>query len=324
MVLQYHHIDSATPRSTSISPERFQQHLDYLHAQNFRVLSLPEFIEHLQTKRPFADKTALITFDDGYISILNHAAPRLKAKGYPFTVFINIEPIQFNLSQFMDWSQLKALQRYGATIANHAYQHNKLIEQAFSGSDPEWQNDVEKQVTEAQQAIKQQLGEDLKVLAYPYGEFSPKLKSIIKGLGYIAFAQHSGAVDHEVDPQAIPRFAFGGDYGDPSDFASKVMALPLSLNFELIGANRQTLDSHILSQDENQPQLKLTLPEQLIELELTCFFSGQGQLDKKREGNSWIFTLKSPVSKGRSRFNCTAPSSRPSRYYWQSFPIIRP
>ena len=127
VVLQYHHVDTMTPASTSTSPERFGMHLDHLADNDFDVVPLAELVDTLRAGEPLPDRTVAISFDDGYVSIYETAWPMLKAKGWPFTVFINSEPHDQGKPLFMSWDQLRELHAGGATIANHTVSHPYLL-----------------------------------------------------------------------------------------------------------------------------------------------------------------------------------------------------
>lgn len=49
VVLQYHHVSADTPASTSVSPEQFERHLEYLAENGFNVRPLERAIMALQT-----------------------------------------------------------------------------------------------------------------------------------------------------------------------------------------------------------------------------------------------------------------------------------
>jgi hypothetical protein len=108
VVLQYHHVSEDTPASTSTSPQRFAMHLDYLQQAGFDIVPLQDLADALRADRPLPEKTAAITFDDGCISIYDTAWPLLKAKGWPFTVFVNTEPHDQDRPLFMSWQQLRS------------------------------------------------------------------------------------------------------------------------------------------------------------------------------------------------------------------------
>ena len=83
VIAQYHHVDDNTPASTSISPELFVQHMQYLQENNFNVLPLESVIETLRNKEALPEKTLVITFDDGYKSIYDTAFPILRQLNFP-------------------------------------------------------------------------------------------------------------------------------------------------------------------------------------------------------------------------------------------------
>ena len=325
VILQYHHISNDTPKSTSISPKLFQQHMEYLEQNNFKIISLDTFLNHLEKKIQFEDKTVLITFDDGYDSIFDNALPILKESNFPFTVFINAKPIEQNLSQWMTWQQLKTLQKNKGTIANHSYAHQHLIRRLENESDFAWRKRIENDLLKNQKLLEQKLNITNKVLAYPYGEYDQlHLKPLLARHGFYGFAQHSGAVSLATDLQAIPRFAFGGNYGQMDDFKIKVNALPMhTKSVELLGTKGELLSDHVLRSEEYKPQLRVTLESESILGRLQCFYSGQGKLEKEIKQKQAIFRLSKKIKPGRSRFNCTAPSKQKGRFYWFSQPIIR-
>src|SRR5690625_4169900 len=80
VVLQYHHVSDTTPPSTSVTPELFEQHLDYLAAEGFHVASLPEIVAKLKKDEALPDKTVVLTFDDAYSSVYDIAFPLMKAR----------------------------------------------------------------------------------------------------------------------------------------------------------------------------------------------------------------------------------------------------
>jgi peptidoglycan/xylan/chitin deacetylase (PgdA/CDA1 family) len=69
------------------STAMFERHLD-LVGRHFRFVTLDDIGEHLATGRPFTERVAAVTFDDGYRDNYEHAFPILKRKGIPAAVFV--------------------------------------------------------------------------------------------------------------------------------------------------------------------------------------------------------------------------------------------
>ncbi|TQV82789.1 polysaccharide deacetylase family protein [Aliikangiella coralliicola] len=354
VVLQYHHISESTPRVTSTSPELFKRHMNYLKTHGFRVLAMAELIKLLNQKKTLPDKSVVITFDDGYLSIYENALPLLKQYDFPFTVFVNTKAVSENSKQFMSWRHLKELTRNKGTIANHSVSHAYLIRKGSGESESEWEKRVSQEISVAQAEIVSRLGKSVKAFAYPYGEFNLALKNILDSMGYIAFGQQSGAVSVDVDHQAIPRFPFGGSYGELKDFAVKVNSLPLPIaSVTLLDEKDNRLIDHVLPSKVKRPKLVIKLKKSHLKknshnaelnnerpqdtkrrnadlkdqdmqnINLQCFSNGLAQGWLTQTNGELIYQSKVDLKYGRNRYNCTAKNRKNNRFFWFSQPWVR-
>src|SRR5690606_33663650 len=192
VVLQYHHVSSATPASTSVTPELFQQHMDYLAQQKFRIVPLTELIEKLKRGEALPDDTVAITFDDAYESVYSTAYPLLKKRNWPFTIFLNTEPHDQEKKSFATWAQVREMADDGVTIANHSTAHNHLLRLKKGENRAQWRKRITAEILDAEKRIKEKTGQSHKMLAYPYGEYDNQVKALVKKLGFVAFGQQSG------------------------------------------------------------------------------------------------------------------------------------
>ncbi len=71
LVLQYHRVASLCfdPLQLAVEPYHFEKQIEYL-AQNFNVISIDEMKHHLETSKPFRERTVVVTFDGGYTDVL--------------------------------------------------------------------------------------------------------------------------------------------------------------------------------------------------------------------------------------------------------------
>lgn len=323
VVLQYHHVSETTPASTSVTPERFAMHLGYLAENGFRVVPLQDLVDVLRSEQPLPDRTVAITFDDGYRSIYEHAFPLLQERNWPFTVFINTRPHDQKQAGFMSWDQLRELAQNGGTIANHTVSHPYLLERRSGQDDRAWRAWVSAEIVEAGQRIQQETGTEVKLLAYPFGEYNEAILEIAAALGYSGFGQQSGPLARFSDLRVLPRFPFGGAYGDRQDFAVKVNSLPLPLasgtdSIRWESADRTALHDVVLQGPTARPVLGLLLADDFDLATLRCFVTGQNQARIMPEP-PWAFVQSErPLARGRSRYNCTAQSGQSGRYHWFS------
>lgn len=88
LVLQYHRVASLCfdPLQLAVEPYNFERQIEYL-AENFNVISIDELKSHLDTSRPFEERTVVITFDGGYCDVLYTAKDVLDRFGVSAAVF---------------------------------------------------------------------------------------------------------------------------------------------------------------------------------------------------------------------------------------------
>jgi peptidoglycan/xylan/chitin deacetylase (PgdA/CDA1 family) len=320
VVLQYHFVATDTPASTSVTPAQFAAHLEAIDASGATVLPLAEALEALHAGRTLPETALAITFDDAYESIAEAAHPLLRARGWPYTIFVNPEPIDGRHGGFLSWDQLRQLATEGVTIGNHGLRHDYMVRGESQGlpapAAPAYETYLETQVLDAQARIDAELGAQPKLFAYPYGEFAPTLQSWLKAQGYAAFGQHSGPLWAGSDPQALPRFPASGIYGELDSLQPK-------LTMKALAATIESPTSMILPPGTEQPTLRFTLrfPE-AHRGPVQCYLSGQGAIPTAREGGQ--IEAKAPAAPplGRSRFNCTAQGPG-GRWHWLSQPLLR-
>lgn len=323
VVLQYHHISEKTPAATSLSPELFREHMVHLKQEGYSIVPLETLVASLKTGEALPDKAVAITFDDGYDSVYTAAFPVLKDYGWPFTVFVNTQPLQQSLSQFVSWDQLREMAEAGATIANHSYSHPHFQRRRTGESEGEWRKRIKDEILNAEETIAKETGQQHRILAYPYGEYDQATKALLAELDFVAFGQQSGPVGSNDDLQALPRFPFGGAYGGMDDFKVKVASLPMPLAEVDVHGGGERLKDALLPQSVERPRLTLTLAEDGLARRVQCFASGQGGVPLEVEGRRVIAQAKTSLPVGRSRYNCTATSNQAGRFYWYSHFFMR-
>ncbi|MBK8187109.1 MAG: polysaccharide deacetylase family protein [Cellvibrio sp.] len=314
VVLIYHHVSNTTPKSTSISPEDFEAHLNYLETNEFTVIPLIELVELIRQNKPLPDKTVAITFDDAYRDVYESAYPILKKRNWPFTFFVNTDSVGKG-KLFVTWDQLREMSKNGVTIANHSTSHNHMVRRNTEESVKDWRIRVEREISLAQDNIKQEIGFAPKIFAYPYGEYNSELKSILEKLGYISFTQQAGALSLIADKQILPRFPFGGSYTKLDDFILKAnsVALPVT-SIKFFTADRKPLITNSVKAGD-KPFFEMQLSDELLIKKVNCYLNGEPMAIEAKEQSIKI-AFKKPLEQGRTKVTCTAPSGIKGRHYW--------
>ena len=257
----------------------------------------------------------MITFDDAWRDIYLQGLPLLKKYDYPFTVFVNTDPVDQNNRHTMTWDMLRDLKQQGVTLANHTRDHDYLVRKPLY--DEQWLDATLDNINYAQQRLTDELGPVPKWLAYPFGEYNDQLKLALKNRGYIAFGQQSGGVAEFSDWQALPRFPAAGRYSNLQSLKTKLASQPLPANYTAFTNPVIRTDQG----DQSQPllEVELTKAQKLgVRQQLSCFIVGERQMPNWQGKMNFTVQANKSLVKGRNRYNCTAPIWGRKNYYWMS------
>lgn len=317
VILVYHRFGNSQYPSTNIDTSLFRQHLTYLKANDYEVLTLGQAVDRQRAGTLEKGHYAVITVDDGYKTFQSGAMPLLKEFGFKATLFVNTESVGGN--SYLDWADLKELKAAGIEIGNHSHSHAHFLNKASSNEVKAYfQHDLKK----AQKAFQKHLDFKPDLYAYPYGEYNEEMENILEAEGFkAAAAQHSGVFHKGGDLYAIPRFPMASHFAKMKSFKEKVQMDGLRLE-------QQKPANTIFKQ--NPPQLKLTFPENSKAnlRNIQCFVSGSTtcSIDKNLDAQppEITFEAKSPLKGRRSKYTITAPSKEGDQWFWFSHLWVQP
>lgn len=312
VIFMYHHVDESTPPSTSLAPREFEKQLEYLDSNRYRVVPLMSLLDSLVSGTGTAEGMVAITFDDGYRSVLTEALPLLESRGWPFTVFVSTQAVDAGYSPYLTWDELRLLGERGASIGSHSVSHAHLVRRLGGESQADWRLRARREISAAADRLAEEVADfAIPAFAYPYGEYTAELKSIVAELGLFGLGQHSGAVGPESDLLALPRYPVAQGL-ELDEFALRARSLALPVRY---------VDAELHIAEDARPPLGLaiTATEGIRIDELACYATGQGRVPLVWNEGMHEFSVRpeQPLGPGRSKINCTAPSaSDPGTYYW--------
>ncbi len=315
VILQYHHVATDTPRTTSVTPAEFRQQMQHLKDLGYQVVSLDIIIDALVQQKPLPDKAVAITFDDGFANVFNNARPILKEFNYPYTMFLGPALIDRREGPVLTWAQIQTMQQEGVIIANHSSYHHRLAVPNKGETKAQWRQRVKADILLAQQQLEEKLGQQRKWLAYPYGDFSAELEQLVNELGFIGIGQQSGAVGPGVSLTRIPRYPSSSQFAAMKHFLPKLKTLALPVT-DYSGADPVSRT--------NPPLLTLSVDSSDFRTKnLNCFFNGKPLPLKWLDADTFSVQATAPLKLNHNRYNCTAPSlSKPGYFYWFSQPWV--
>lgn len=219
-VLMYHRVGEAHnewERKYCITPLRFSEHMRALSRAGWRAVAIDEFFAWLDDKLVLPEQSFLLTFDDGFLGVYDHAAPVLAELNWPATVFLvsqligqrdtwceshNPSGVTYPLLEATHIRELRA-QRF--TFHSHTRTHADL---------PTLDDEaLASQLSGARDDLQALLGETVEYLAYPYGHYDDRVLRAAQAAGYrAAFSVQPGFNRHDVERFRLRRLdVFGTD-----------------------------------------------------------------------------------------------------------------
>lgn len=202
-VLMYHHIDQDVSSDMTVSPARFEEQIAALTQDGWHSITIAQLIDFVDHGTPLPPKPVLITFDDGYASNLELAAPILERYGQHGIIFViginagqthyphtgqPLTPARFALEDAVPYLESGALE-----LQSHTFDLHQRASYGISGREgvlplPQETEDAYRQIlfrdTEKQQALfHTHLGTAITALAYPFGFSCPQSDQIFSTLG---------------------------------------------------------------------------------------------------------------------------------------------
>jgi peptidoglycan/xylan/chitin deacetylase (PgdA/CDA1 family) len=181
-ILAFHDItDNFTIGINNYSPKRLRRLIIYLQNNNYKIVSLTDYISDIDNPRLVA-----LTFDDGYQSFYESAFPILMEKSLPATVFI---PFNFigktnswdyghilQKTKHLESNQIKEISDCGIDIGSHGYSHI-----ALSGLTDRF---LKLELTNSKKGLEDLTGSSVNYISYPFGLFDAKTEALAIDLGY--------------------------------------------------------------------------------------------------------------------------------------------
>jgi peptidoglycan/xylan/chitin deacetylase (PgdA/CDA1 family) len=212
-VLCYHRIGGPGELGiTRVSPETFARHMTALAKAGWRTVTLEQFIE---ADSPYLFPVArlsatgrnfLLTFDDGYESLAEHAYPVLAEVGFTATTFLvtdyvgrqNLWDVRYTRHRLthLDWPAIEAWRARGFDFGSHAASHRRLT----------WLKEeaLVEELGRSRETLIRRLGAAAgRAVAYPFGAANHRVVEIARRAGFeIGFA---GVWESGSDPLRLPR-----------------------------------------------------------------------------------------------------------------------
>ena len=206
-ILTYHSLDESGS-VTSVRPQFFRKHMHSLARRGFVGISMSELLDGWDDIAPLPARPVVLTFDDGFANLLEHAAPVLSELGFRATIFVvsgrcgqtNDWPNQapdIPRLPLLSWSELAQMATAGFEMGAHSVTHRPLTELT--------QAEAEREIVESKATIEERLGRPVNTFAYPFGVFSRPNYEVVRKHFRGACSVEMGNAGRENDRHQLPR-----------------------------------------------------------------------------------------------------------------------
>jgi peptidoglycan/xylan/chitin deacetylase (PgdA/CDA1 family) len=206
-ILTYHSLDESGS-VTSVPPRFFHEHMRSLARRGFAGISMSDLLDGWDDIAPLPARPVVLTFDDGFANLLEHATPILSELGFRATIFVvsgrcgqtNDWPNQapdIPRLPLLSWPELTQMATAGFEVGAHSVTHRPLTEMT--------QAEAEREIVESKATIEERLGRTVSAFAYPFGMFSHANQGVVREHFRGACSVELGKARRETDRYQLPR-----------------------------------------------------------------------------------------------------------------------
>jgi peptidoglycan/xylan/chitin deacetylase (PgdA/CDA1 family) len=206
-ILSYHSLDESGS-VVSVSPRRFRRQVRSLRRRGYQGISLGHLLDGWDGLRELPARPVVLTFDDGFRNVLQHAAPALREAGFSATLFA----VAGRCGQDNDWpgqpsdiprlpllstGELRQLSEEGFEVGSHGMTHTPL-----TGLPRDRQR---RELIDSRHLLEDALGREVRLFAYPCGRHDDGSRALVGQEYRAACATALGLARSSADRRALPR-----------------------------------------------------------------------------------------------------------------------
>ncbi|BDG05548.1 poly-beta-1,6-N-acetyl-D-glucosamine N-deacetylase PgaB [Anaeromyxobacter oryzae] len=239
-VLSYHEVaerGEALVPQYAVTPTNFVRQMDWLRNHGYRFVGVRDLLAAREGRAPLPPKAVLVTFDDGYQSVYDHAWPVLKMFRIPAVINVvggwleekgrvNFDGKELPRGKLLSWPELREMSESGLVeIGSHSCDlHRGIVGNPQGNLEPAattrrylpdekryedeatYRRRVEADLERNNSLIRRHTGKAPRVIAWPYGRYNEITREIAAKLGMpIGLTLDDGANVHETPLWALRR-----------------------------------------------------------------------------------------------------------------------
>jgi peptidoglycan/xylan/chitin deacetylase (PgdA/CDA1 family) len=230
-VLGYHDFSPTLPETEMrISTAKFRWQMQALRDRGITVISLADFIAWKKNDGSITlpEKCALITIDDGWLSVYTDAFPILREFNYPFTMYLYKNYVDRG-GKSLSIAMIREMLNAGATIGSHSVSHPypKEVKRNQRQGPEVYRAFLQKELGASKQFLESKFSQAIATYVYPGGFFTPEMFPIAREIGYThMFTVLPGKVNHGTPDETLPRYIILGTHDHIFEMATDFGSAP--------------------------------------------------------------------------------------------------
>jgi len=197
-----------------IPTDKFRKQMEAIRDLGLNVISMEDFLAWKRGEKKIADKSILITIDDGWKSVYTDAYPVLKEFGYPFTVFLYTNYVDGGGSA-LTTAMIKEMQENGCTIGSHSISHPfpAAVKKERAKGPEKFTNYLTKELSDSRKILRKKFNSEVTSYAYPGGFVTGEMLPVATESGYeCLFTVLPGKTTLTTSNFTVPRYIILGTH----------------------------------------------------------------------------------------------------------------
>lgn len=206
------------PSSYHLPVDEFEWQMGHLKERGIVPVTLEAVRAYLEEGEPLPEKAVLLTIDDGFESVASKAYPILKKYGYPGVLFLYTDFIRWQEGRKPEKDGDRPKKERAMTLAeiqgvrdllaveSHTKGHLNLAKEGERKRKADYASLLRTEMEASRDYLLDKFGIRSRVLAYPYGVYTPEAVEAVRAAGYgLSFTVNPGPNDRSVERLKLKR-----------------------------------------------------------------------------------------------------------------------
>lgn len=184
-ILGYHDFRERGGSPMIIAADKFRTQMQAIKDSGIPVIPLSDVLAWRRGEKNIPEEAFVITMDDGWQGVYQHAFPVLKEFGFPFTVYLYKKYVNIG-GRSLTWDQVREMMKHGCEVGSHSVSHESLRARKGGRDAAAHQAWVLAELQDSKAFLEQNLGLPCQSFAYPFGIFDEAIAQAGVQAGYEA------------------------------------------------------------------------------------------------------------------------------------------